>query len=393
MAAWTIRLFRGSAKGIGPERNRVLHASVLIVLLLELIYTAFAVDNPVVPVAMLVGIVSLVFVWRHPMVPLVVNLAVSVLDGPTPLAILAAYFVIVSARPLSARVVLPTAIVFVAHLRPWDPRFIEQGYWAMSLLLAVISTALTLGIGALVFTRAALLQALAELDEAHEEARAVATRAAASAERARISREMHDVVSHQVSLIAVQAGALQVTAAEPRAVEIAKGIRELSVATLTELRYLLAALSSDAAQSPEVVPQPDLSQIPELLQRSGVDADLSMDLDADVNLDPAVQRTVFRILQEGLTNVRKHAPGADVRVRLANTPELLVLSVENGRSATTSPGGVIPGSGRGLIGAHERVELLHGQFLSGPTDSGGFRMTVKIPIVPRPGVEGSRSSV
>jgi signal transduction histidine kinase len=192
---------------------------------------------------------------------------------------------------------------------------------------------------------------------------------------------MHDVVSHQVSLIALQAGALRVTADSPATREIAATIRTLATRTLDELRVMIGVLRS--GQEAELAPLPRLNDIPQLVADSGLGARLDSDLPPGPDWPDAVQRAAYRIVQEGLTNARKHAPGAQIAVRLwARGPELRV-EVRNGPPPgppmpAVGPTTALPCGGHGLIGLRERAELLGGHLHAGHTDSGGFDLLVTL---------------
>ncbi len=232
-------------------------------------------------------------------------------------------------------------------------------------------------LGRLLRTRAVLEQRLRDIDEAEEHERELYAQNVLARERALLAREMHDVVSHQVSLIAVQSGALQVASQDADVREAARNIRSLSVATLDELRSMVTVLRASGAASGELVPQPKLADLPGLVAASGTDVQLVGTDRLPDDLDSPSQRALFRTVQEALTNVREHAPGATARV------ELLVehgqLSVDVTNTAPTRPALALPGSGHGLLGLQERAESLHGTLSSGPTSDGGWRVRLVLP--------------
>lgn len=209
---------------------------------------------------------------------------------------------------------------------------------------------------------------------------------AAERERDRIARELHDVVAHHVSVIAVQAGAARVTAgAEPdRAVATLGLIERTARATLGELRALLGVLRKGDGAAPLLSPQPTLQRLDELIapaRAAGVAVDSHVD-GAVRPLDPLADLCAYRVVQEALTNVLKHAPGAAVRLRLRYAAEELAITVldDGGRRPG---GGPPPGQpGHGLIGMRERVALAGGRLRAGPTAGGGFRVDVRLPLAP-----------
>ncbi|MFK3983744.1 sensor histidine kinase [Micromonospora sp. NPDC050397] len=200
-------------------------------------------------------------------------------------------------------------------------------------------------------------------------------------ERARIAREMHDVLAHRMSLVSLHAGALEVrTDARPEEVALAAGaIRASAHEALQELRGVVGVLRDNAAGRPEP-PQPGLGDLPELIESARV---TGMLVDFTCRVPPAgpsavLGRTAYRIVQEGLTNARKHAPGAPVEVLLAGTAgEQLRIGITNPcTGAAGQP--VIPGAGMGLVGLGERVELAGGRVEYG-VDQDIFRLRAWLP--------------
>ncbi|MGI5160920.1 sensor histidine kinase [Microbispora sp. CA-102843] len=199
---------------------------------------------------------------------------------------------------------------------------------------------------------------------------------AAMAERARIAREMHDIVAHSISVIAVQAETAPYSIAglgddgRNEFAEIAATAR----GTLTEMRRLLGVLRADTP--PETAPQPGLARLPELIEQHGGEVDL--DVIGEVReLPQAVNISAYRIVQEALTNARQHAPGARVSIEIAYRPALLAL-----RIADDGPGPAEKTpelSGHGLIGMRERATALGGWFAAGPGPEGGFLIQAGLP--------------
>ena len=186
---------------------------------------------------------------------------------------------------------------------------------------------------------------------------------------------MHDVVSHQVSLIAVQAGALQVSSPDPAARTAAGVIRSLAVRTLDELRQMVGVLRAEGAPTGGDKPQPTLDDLPRLVADSGLPAELVTDVTDD--LAPPLQRAVYRTIQEGLTNARKHAPGAAVRVSVRTSTATIDVVVEN--DPPTGAALILPSGGAGLRGLRERAELLGGRLTAAGGPDGAFRLAVSLP--------------
>jgi signal transduction histidine kinase len=248
--------------------------------------------------------------------------------------------------------------------------------WTLVYLVYVLATgAAPVLLGQLVQVRRDLSQQLVETEEAKEHEQVLHAQAVLARERAQLAREMHDVVSHQVSLIAVRAGALQVAAQDTDAKDAARTIRSLSVGTLEELRHMVTLLRASGGSTTELTPQPTLADLRKLVAASGIDAELTGELPSAIG--PPAQRAVYRTVQEALTNVRKHAPGATATVRLCDDGSHFGVTVTN--TPPTRPSLPLPGSRQGLIGLHERADVLDGTLESGPTADGGFELRLRIP--------------
>jgi signal transduction histidine kinase len=213
--------------------------------------------------------------------------------------------------------------------------------------------------------------------ERDREARAVR---AVAEERARISRELHDVVAHHVSVIAVQAGAAAEEATTDPSREAFGVIQETSRQVLAELRSMLDVLRADG-QGQGLTPQPSLRDVDQLVAQSRT-AGLPVELvvtGAPRQLPAMVDLAAYRILQEALTNTRTHAGAAHARVELRYAEDALGLEVtDDGRGPSGRPGN--GGGGRGLIGMRERVALVGGSLEVGPRPGGGFRVAAMLPL-------------
>lgn len=204
------------------------------------------------------------------------------------------------------------------------------------------------------------------------------TRRIVTEERTRIARELHDVVAHRVSLMTVQAGAARTVAAEdPEAALRAMGAVEAAGRqALDELRHLLGVLRPDAP-SDASVPQPSLADLPELIEQTrqaGCDVTFVTD-GVPPGLPARVELSAYRIVQESLTNVMKHAgPDARVRVRVTGDAACVVVDV-----ADDGCGAGLPGGGHGIIGMRERAVLLGGRLDIGPGVGGGVRVRAHLP--------------
>jgi signal transduction histidine kinase len=203
------------------------------------------------------------------------------------------------------------------------------------------------------------------------------------AERTRIAREMHDVLAHRLSLLSLHAGALEFRPdASPE--EVAKAaavIRASAHQALEDLRAVIGLLRGESPGDPPPPPQPSLSRLPELLEESRA---AGMTLDAELGVDLAavpegVGRNALRIVQEGLTNARKHAPGARVELRLDGAPgDGLTIDLRN-PVPVAAVAGELPGSATGLLGLAERATLSGGRLEHGIDEHGAFRLYAWLP--------------
>jgi signal transduction histidine kinase len=250
----------------------------------------------------------------------------------------------------------------------------------LSSLLALAPTAL----GLFAASRRELAGRLAELAAGRERESALAAEQAVVRERARLAREMHDTVAHHISLIAVQSGALEATAKGPQARAAAEAVRELSRDALDELRRMVGLLRLPVTSDQPLEAGPGLAGIPALVAAAGPGTygELpALTVPADgVRPAPEVQHTAYRTVQEALTNVRKHAPGAETRVLVRLSGDVLVVEVRNGPAAKALEP-VLPSGGHGLAGLRERAVQLGGEFIASPA-AGGFLVRATLPAGP-----------
>ncbi|MEU9961845.1 histidine kinase [Streptomyces sp. NPDC050982] len=290
----------------------------------------------------------------------------------------------------------------------------------VSITTSLGMTAPPILLGLYVGARRRLMESLRErADSLERELQLLAERAeeraewARNEERTRIAREMHDVVAHRVSLMVVHAAALQAVARKDpeKAVKNASLVGDMGRQALTELREMLgvlrtgeggyggssvrmqtvplaavgvaAAAAASRAVDEDTGDGPCLDDLQELVGQSaaaGMVVDLFVEGDAR-GYAAAVEQTAYRVVQEALTNVHKHAAGAKTRVRVAHRGAEIAMQVENG--PPPEPGAAsdarLPSGGNGLVGMKERVLGLGGVFVSGPTDAGGFRVSAVIP--------------
>jgi signal transduction histidine kinase len=205
-------------------------------------------------------------------------------------------------------------------------------------------------------------------------------------ERMRIARELHDVVAHHLALANAQAGtALHLYHSHPaQTFEMLTALSETTAAALRELKATVGVLRQDAAPDPESdrAPAPGLAQLPDLTEScatAGVDVTVTVSGDRQP-LSPATDLTAFRIVQEALTNVTKHACTGRADVRLAYLPHALTLTVTNDAPDFGRP--VLTGRGFGLIGMRERAQSVGGTLVVGPRPGGKFQVSCTLPLHP-----------
>jgi signal transduction histidine kinase len=231
-------------------------------------------------------------------------------------------------------------------------------------------------------TRRAYIAQLEERAARLERERDQDRQLAADEERSRIARELHDVVAHDVSVIAIQAGAARtIQASQPQAAVQALGLIETTARrTLVELSQMLGVLRKDNGLGADRNPQPGIDQVP-LLVNELRSAGLSVEVTTNGEprpLPPAVDLSAYRILQEATTNVLKHARAKHVQIRIAYRPNDIVLFIRDDgvgkRAASTGA------SGHGLIGMRERVSLFGGKLRTSALPNGGFVVAARLPI-------------
>jgi signal transduction histidine kinase len=251
--------------------------------------------------------------------------------------------------------------------------------------LAAVLAALGLG-----DARRSALTAEAGMDEERERTSETLTRLnavrreqAVLRERARIARELHDVVAHSVSMIAVQAETAPYTMRD-LSPEARKGFAEVAGAAreaLDEMRRLLTVLRAEPGEEPEVTPQPRLDRLPELIEmHRGAGGQAHLTVRGNPRpLSTTIELSAYRIVQEALTNARRHAPGARVRVELDYLGDRLAVHVTDDGSPSP-PTTVDRAPGHGLVGMRERTTMLGGRFAAGPRTEGGFAVRAELPV-------------
>ena len=333
------------------------------------------------------GVLAVVSLWwrrRWPVGVALICLLLGTLSiTATPAGLLAQFSLAVHSPARRALVVaglwVPSVLLFAIYSPTTD---------ALAVLVRVVPIVLAVTAwGMFIRARRQLLHSLrdraqrAEADQRQHEDRA------RMAERTRIAREMHDVLAHRISLLALHAGALEVRpdlpSAEVRAT--AELMRLTARQALEELRTVIGVLREVSGEGDVTRPvaQPTLADIPRLVEetrRAGAQISLDVQVDRADEVPGALARDAYRIVQEALTNIGKHASGTEARVLVTGAPDHgLHIDVRNTHPMRAQSGPTLPGSGAGLLGLQERVDLAGGTLVHGPDGSGDFVVRADLP--------------
>ncbi|HEV7649841.1 MAG TPA: histidine kinase [Actinophytocola sp.] len=340
-----------------------------------LLLTPLAVKTPWAdlprPVIAIAGVLGSAAQWPRRRLPLVATVAGAgayVLSGnPGPLLV----------GLYSGAAYLPRRLVWAAAVAGWagfaGRSWLDAGRLGLAdAFYSALLAGLVVAVGVYASTYGALVESLRERARHAEAERGLREEQARAAERARIAREMHDVLAHKVSLIALYAGALELHAGGSERLQQGTAlIRTTAREALQELRGVLGMLRIEAS------PPADLASLVATSTQAGQPVELS---DEAGTMPAATARVVYRVVQEGLTNAHKHAPGAPTTVSLRRDGNgSVIVRVRNDAGA---PAG-LPGAGVGLIGLGERVRLVGGSLRSGPAagSAGGWELQAVVPWV------------
>jgi signal transduction histidine kinase len=368
-------------RSLPSRRDRCVDAALAVLIVLAAALTSGAGGNTL---ALLIAVALLAARRRYPLAACVLLVIEVLATGYHSMPIapfivgLAGYSAVAYSRFRGA------ALVTV----PWLWVIVGTSFWGTTALLILVSLALTVTVGYAVHAIGERDRVLAEHD--------AATRRALEHERARIASELHDVVTHSVSVMIVQAGAArQVLADSPGEARAAMLAVEASGrAAMTELRHLLGLLSPSHAPGEEpgipqgvpraeLEPQPGVAQLHALVDRlraAGLPIDLRIG-ELPQDLSPGLDLAVFRVIQEALTNVLKHAGKPATTVSLSYAAGQLVVEVfDTGRPILAAAPAVPDDAGRGLIGLRERVAVYGGDLDARRRLGGGYRVRARIPL-------------
>jgi signal transduction histidine kinase len=279
-------------------------------------------------------------------------------------------------------VIVALAVAWLAGVHAWA---IEDPFSGLALI------AVSAVLGLYVRARRRLVDELVQRAERAERERDLLAERARAEERMRLAAEMHDGLTHRINLMVLQAGALQVTSAEPRVQEASGQLRETGVRALAELRDLVGVLRTGAppaasgAREPDSAPAAEVAELVGQSRAAGLAVVLRERGDA-ASAAPVVRRALYRVVQESLTNVHKHAPGATATVDVHYTPDRVAVEVGNTAPTVRADDALTgAGGGVGLRGLRRRVELLGGMLSATGRDDGGFTVSARLPAGGDPG--------
>ncbi|MFC9293689.1 sensor histidine kinase [Streptomyces sp. NPDC057011] len=332
-------------------------------------------------------VVSAGFLWRRQAPLLVAGLtAAGLIVNGSRLPVFLALYCLAREQRHHRTAVIGLAWAVFTILKTLLAGQVGADLWDQSLYAAIYSAfPVIFGLGARAYERS-----LAALREERER-RAEQTRAE---ERLRLAREMHDVLGHRISIMAMQAGAIEAGGgARPECSQLARAVGDTARAAMRDLRHVVGALRDGEGSVVAGRRLRDLDALVEEARSAGLLVEYGARPVDDV--PPEAALTVYRAVQESLSNIAKHAPGARTTVRVRLEGELLSACVTNAPASAGAPTGPRSnhGGGFGMTGLRERVSLLGGEFDAGPTAAGGWRVYAGLPVgaVPRPEPRSSGS--
>ncbi|KAB1927364.1 sensor histidine kinase [Micromonospora noduli] len=336
-----------------------------------------------------IGLVCCGLLWmrrRWPLGLIVATTPLTLFSMAAAIPLLIFYFTVVVHRRTAIAIAVTGAGLLTNLVFSWTRPDPSMPYWATVSWGVVLSFAV-LAWGMFVRARRQLIVSLRERAERAEAEQQLRVTQARHLERTRIAREMHDVLAHRISLLSLHAGALEFRPDAPadevaRAAGVIRGSAHAALQDLREVIGVLRAEDDGAGDAPEP-PQPTLADLPALIAESrsaGVRVNVSDSVASPGEVPAALGRAAYRIVQEGLTNARKHAAGAAVTVDVAGGPGAgLTVAIGNRWPVGAPAGGTLPGAGTGLVGISERVTLAGGRLAYGRDDSGDFRLAAWLP--------------
>ena len=342
-------------------------------------------DRPWQVAIAVVAVLTVLFRRRWPFAALAVAAVGAIVakpDGAAALAVLVVLYTIASTRPWRTTAVATAVLVAGNAL---DAVADGHPVYFGDMVAFAVQCAAAVALGLYFAARRATLDALHERAERMDRERELLADRAVAEERVRIAQELHDVVAHNVSLIVVKAQALGATVPDERVAEATDGIADLGRQTMAEMHRTLALLRTTGDDAAERAPQPGLANLDRLLEQSraaGLDVRLAVEGEPR-ELSQSLDLSAFRIVQEALTNVRKHAGPAQASVTVGYRPRALELSVVDSGDGGSAPAGATAATaaagGHGLVGMRERAAMFGGTLVARPRDGRGFEVNAVLP--------------
>ncbi|MGW5557294.1 sensor histidine kinase [Micromonospora sp. NPDC003944] len=335
------------------------------------------------------GLVCCGLLWlrrRWPLGLVVATLPLTMFSMAAAIPLLMLYFTVVVHRRTAVAIAVTGAGLLTSLVFSWARPDPVMPYWA-TVAWGVVISLTVLAWGMFVRARRQLIVSLRERAERAEAEQQLRVAQARHLERTRIAREMHDVLAHRISLLSLHAGALEFRPDAPsdevaRAAGVIRGSAHAALQDLREVIGVLRAEDGGDGDAPEP-PQPTLADLPALIAESrsaGVRVNVSDSVVTPEQVPAALGRAAYRIVQEGLTNARKHAAGAAVTVDVAGGPGTgLTVAIGNRWPVGAPASDTLPGAGTGLVGISERVTLAGGRLAYGRDDAGDFRLAAWLP--------------
>jgi signal transduction histidine kinase len=389
---WTRRLLSARASGLSPSRLDLFLAVTVTVGLVGYTWAELGASPASAAGTALAAVMGAGIWWRR-RAPVAAAVTLAGAGGLYDLAVqqtgvvllapvLLAFYSIGAYAPLP-RAALGLALGLALTVLGYVGEFRSLGEWLENVVFAGLVAGSVWAGGVAVRVSRRRAAQLADLAAQLEREREEKARLAVAAERARIARELHDIVAHGISVIAVQAGSGRHTlkADAEGANEAFRAIESTSRQALVEMRRLLGLLR-EGNEPATAAPPPGIDRHAELIEQArGAGLYVSVDVEGEPRALPTgIDLAAYRILQEALTNVRKHAPGARAAVRIRYGEHDFEIEV---RDHGAGVGGAPPsgeGGGHGLIGMRERVALYRGEVDAGPLPDGGFRVHARLPL-------------
>jgi signal transduction histidine kinase len=361
-------------------------AAIAAIVTISLAYRAIHQDQPLALLLLALAVPPLFLRDRRPLAALLMALAARMVipdNDALLLPVLAVLYTIAARQTRTTALAAGTVVVIatVAAEAAWGKK-LEHGILGYA-LATIASCAAALALGLYGGARARLVEGLRERAERADRERELLAQRAVADERVRIAQELHDVVAHNVSLMVVQAQALGATVDDERVTEPTRVIADLGRQTMAEMHRTLTLLRADGSEEADLAPQPGLANLDKLLEQlrtAGLDAELIIEGEPRP-LAQAVDLSAFRIVQEALTNVVKHARGARTEVTLSYQDDALLLSIVDSGDESARNQFARPSDGHGLIGMRERANLFGGTLTAEPRPGHGFAVTATLPYI------------